>query len=372
MNETYYDILGVSKTASDDELKKAYRKLAIEYHPDKHPGDKTAEDRFKKINEAYAVLSDKDKRSAYDLSLKRPAGSGFASSPKMSVEEVEELFQKMFKRSPFDDNSFSSYKTTTSFNETIREPEEDLDVRVSMSISFEDAYTGCKKMISYSYKDNCEACGGTGYDKSSKLISCPQCEGKGYRYTKTNFFGQTMVDKVKCSYCGGAGSRRETPCRTCKGTGKKMTVKDINVNIPAGAVDGMELRAPECGSVSKSGKKGNLYITINVPSYSSDGAFTRTKDQDLELNMELSYYDLMCGIDKEIQLPDGSKKKFHVPECCRPGSKIRLKGCGFKFLGGPTGQERGDLIINVDLERTGSLTEKQKKLLKDFDDSLKR
>lgn len=368
MNENYYDILGVSKNASENEIKRAYRKLAVKNHPDKHPGDKTIEEKFKKINEAYATLSDKEKRAAYDNAQASPFGrSTFTSSDSRNVDDI---FKQFFGGAGggFNFEEFMNGGRSQQ-QRTVHADDENLNIRIGINISFEEAYTGCKKTIAYTIKDNCTACDGTGYDKSSKVINCPDCNGRGFNIVNDSFLGYSEKKKAPCKSCKGTGVRREKPCSECGSSGTKTVTKNVSINIPAGISDGTELRAANCGSVGRSGR-GDLYIVVHVPQYSANGVFSRTIGQNMESVVNVSYYELLCGAEKEIQLPDGSVKRYKIPENCRPNAKIKLRGCGFKALKG--GLTDGDLIIEVSLERVRQLTAEQKELLKKFDESLKR
>lgn len=373
MSENYYDILGVSKTATDDEIKKAYRKLAVETHPDKHPGDKQAEEKFKKINEAYSTLSDKEKRSQYDAQQSNPFNNGgfargenpFGFTTSFNFSGGEDVAEEILK-------NFFNQRASAHFNErrSANYEEENLNLRIKLNISFEEAYTGVRKTISYNINDKCEVCNGEGYDKSSKFIKCPQCNGQGYTVKlEETFFGQRERRKVKCKACNGTGNRHESVCKACHGTGTKAKLKTISTNIPAGAFDGMELRAAQNGNISKSGKIGDLYIVIGVPSVSTDGKMKRTSGPNIETDMTVSYYELLTGAERVIKLPNGIEKRFKIPANMSLKSQLKLNGCGFKIV---NEQRYGDLIINLSLEKLKNLTNEQKELLKKFDDSIKR
>ena len=380
MSENYYDILGVSKTATEEEIKKAYRKLAIESHPDKHPGDKAAEERFKTINEAYATLSDKSKRAEYDAQSSARSNfngfngfNGFRSSQENPFDGSRpfnfEEFQSMFNA------TFGNRGADTRFNHSYsnfaKEPEEQNDIRLHINISFEEAYTGTTKVLTYNVKMPCEACEGTKYDKKSKVIKCPNCHGQGYTVVlNDNLFGEKERVKMKCKHCGGKGLRHEKPCKACNGQGFGVTKKTVRFNIPAGVYTGSELRVADYGSVGLNGKKGDLYISISVAEKSKNGVFSRA-GQDMTASIDMSYYDMLFGSEKELEFPDGSVKKFKIPANIKPGNIIKLKGLGFKLVDGDSNSEnRGDVKITVDLETLSSLSDEQRELLKKFDDSV--
>ncbi len=367
MSKSYYDILGVSKIATDDEIKKAYRKLAVEMHPDKHPGDKAAEDNFKKINEAYATLSNKEKRKLYDMQQAGPQPSAdgsysFTSNFNYSGDAVDDLINKFFKDRS---SAYFNQKKSAVNNE------ENLNIKVKVSVTFEEAYTGCQKSISYNIKEKCSACDGNRYDKSSKCIKCPNCNGAGFtvEYVES-FFGQRERKRVQCSHCNGTGFRHEKECSKCKGTGSTTKMKTIQINIPAGAAEGMELKAAKCGSQSKNGSVGDLYIIVSVPNISSDAKFKRLDGNDMETNISISYYELLCGSEKSVKLPNGSEKRFKIPTNMPLKTQLKLNGCGFPSL--HKGSDPGNLLININLERLTNLTDEQKELLKKFDESIKR
>ena len=370
MSENYYDILGVSKTASEDEIKKAFRKLAIETHPDKHPGDKSAEEKFKKINEAYTTLSDKDQRAKYDATLNNPFGGqenqfNFGSSFSFSAND---MMDDMFK-------SFFNGRSNSYFHEKKAQAQpENLSVKVSIKISFEEAYCGVVKEISYNVYDTCPTCGGNGYDKNSKFIKCPNCKGQGFTIAiEETFFGKRERRKVRCNACNGAGNRHEKECSACKGKGRIIKMKTVRISIPAGAYSGMELKAPGSGSKSKDGRTGDLYILVNTVNQTSDGRLRRAAidPQSIETDVNLSYYELLCGSERTVRLPNGEEKTFKIPPNTSLESTLRLKCCGFKFPNGPmNGKSSGDLFIHMSLEKIQSLTEEQRELLKKFNESL--
>ena len=371
MSENYYDILGVSKKATEAEIKKAYRKLAIELHPDKHHGDKTAEEQFKKVNEAYCVLSNKDKKDEYDAKL--AAEEKYASMRQtfggnpgggFNFNDFQSMFEAAFSSRPGSrfNHSYSNFK---------EEPTESNDVKIGVHITFEEAYTGTDKTLTYNVKMPCDKCDGTGYDKKSKMIKCPNCNGQGYTVVMNDaFFGERDKIKIKCKHCNGKGIRHKDTCHACNGHGYGVTKKTIRINIPAGSYTGAELRVKDYGSVSANGTAGNLFITITVDSTSKNGIFSRS-DQDLIANIQMSYYDMLCGAEKELEFPDGTIKKFKIPAGIKPGNVIKLKGLGFKYLeSGPNGITHGDVKINVELEQLSELTEEQRELLKTFNDAV--
>lgn len=378
MSENYYDILGVSKTASEDEIKKAFRKLAIETHPDKHPGDKAAEEKFKKVNEAYSVLSDKSKRDQYDAQLNNPFAGGRPGAStfqgNFNPNDLNDIFNNFFNHSPFgnpftdDGPSFNSGRRSQNYEEV-----EELNVTLGIRITFEESYCGGRKDITFKSNDLCDQCNGTGWDKSSKFVKCDRCKGVGYTVeVERSMFGRPTQRRVICPDCNGKGNHYEKRCSHCHGSGRIEKEKTISINIPAGAYQGMDLRVQGLGRISKSGKRGDLFLMISVPKSSANGVFYREEGFHLNSKLNLTYYDLICGSTQKIVLPNGVEKTFKVPENIKVGEVIRLKNCGFKLLtGNLNSQTNGDLLITICLKPTGKLTDEQKELLKKFNDSLK-
>lgn len=361
--EDYYSILGVSKTASQDEIKKAFRKLAMETHPDKHPGDKAAEEKFKKVNEAYSVLSDESKKRDYDAQQKAQqafGGAGGARNFKFSEEEfVTDPFSffSQFKNarsgtytSPFGFEDFMS----SAFGHQYHKPQENLALKYSVNISFEEAYNGSNRTVSFQRNIVCPECKGEGHDPSTKVEQCPQCKGSGYV--------NTHVGRTVCPNCQGKGISHSGKCKACNGMKVVKSTKEINIKIPAGAYDGMELRVKGLGNMSADGKSvGDLFLVISTPTYSSDGMFKRLPGGDIEANLQLSYFDLLLGSETKIKLPNREEKKLKISKFTQPGTKLRISGVGFHNIA--TGAA-GNLYLNVQLKFPKKLTPEQEKNLK--------
>ena len=313
----YYEVLGVQKGCSDDELKKAYRKLAKQYHPDLNPGDKDAEAKFKEVNEAYAVLSDSEKRARYDqfghagVDPSYGGGAGGAGG-------------------------------------------------IDIALSFMEAAKGCKKEINFSRLIKCEDCGGTGAAKGTSPETCPDCHGSGQvRVQQRTPFG--VVQSVKaCSRCGGTGKIIKTPCDKCKGMGRVRKSVRLEVDVPAGIDNGQTfvLRGQGDHGVN-GGPAGDVNVTANVrpdPLFERDGF-------DVWCEIPITFAQAVLGDEVVVPTIDG-KVKYNIPEGTQPATVFRLRNKGIPYV---NGRGRGDQYVRVNLEVPTNLTAKQKDALKDFD-----
>ena len=365
MSKDYYKILGVDKNASDKDIKSAYRKLAMKYHPDKNKGDKNAEERFKEISEAYDTLSDKSKREQYDQYQNNPFGSGSFRQSSNGFNP-QDIFNQFFGhgRNPFSDGN--------PFEQQRHRNTENLNLKIRMTISFEESFNDIVKNVSYVRAIKCKKCQGNGYDINSKIKTCDSCNGSGYISRAVDTFFGRSIERVQCPKCDGTGRIYEKVCSSCRGKKTQTENVSFNINIPGGAYDGMELRVQGKGNESKFGT-GDLFIVLTVPNKSKDGKFARIEGFNLLSEMEISYYDLLTGNEKEIILPNKIKKVFKIPVNHDLRKSIRIKNAGFKLhTGGLNSQENGDLIISLKLENLNNLTEKQMKILKEFNDSIER
>lgn len=360
-NFDYYNILGVSRNASEDEIKKAYKKLAIKYHPDKNPGNKEAEEMFKKVSAAYETLSNKEKRQQYDMG----GMGGFGSSSSSG-------FRRARSANPFEDIFGGGF----GFDDIFRsQPQEELpkNINVTLNISFEEAYTGCIKNITLKTPIICKECTGSGFDIHSKMVNCPTCKGKGWISQNINFmnFLNGAVGKMKCPSCDGKGKTFASKCKRCGGTGKDgVETRTIKINIPAGAFSGLKLRISGEGEYSPFGKrKGDLFITLIVPNQSSDGKFIRSNNSiNLETNIEMSYYDYLVNKEAVIKNITGKEIKFKIPDNVSFGDVIRIRNEGIYAVG--DSNKKGDLLIKLSLKPIKNLTAEQKELLKKFNSTV--
>ncbi len=356
----YYEVLGVSKTASDDEIKKAYRKAAKANHPDLHPGDKEAEARFKEIGEAYEVLSDSEKRARYDqygfagVDPNYAAGSGFGGGfggfGGFDVD-IGSIFNDFF-------GGGSSTGSTRRSG-----PRKGENVRASVMLTFEEAAFGCEKEVSVSRIESCAKCSGTGSADGSAPETCSACGGTGYtRTVRQTPFG-AMQQQTTCSKCGGTGKTVKNPCPTCRGKGKVRKNKKITVKVPAGVDNGQAVRVSGEGSVgSGGGPKGDLLVEVSVmshPLFERDG-------NDVLCEMPITFTQAALGGELEVPTLDG-KVRYNIPEGTQTGTTFRLRNKGIPVVGYQN--RRGDQYVTVVVETPRNLNKEQKDLLKKLADN---
>ena len=349
----YYEVLGVIKSASADEIKKAYRKLALKYHPDRNKGDKAAEAKFKEASEAYHVLSDKDRRTNYDQ-FGHAAFEGAGARGGFSNFDFSSVFSDIFGSDPFDDifEGFGGRRRGRRRTSDYR----GADLRYDLSISLEDAYHGKKQEINFSSSDKCGTCSGSGAEPGSKPISCSTCGGQGQVRSSQGFF----TIQQTCPGCGGLGEQISNPCKNCGGMGKKQSRKKIVTNIPKGVDDGTRIRLSGKGEAgTKGGGDGDLYIFVSVKPHS---IFKRA-EENLFFEFPISLADAALGATVEVPTIDGGKAKVKIPAGTQNGRQFRLKEKGMPIM---RNREYGDLYIQAITEVPVSLTKEQKKLLEEF------
>lgn len=343
----YYEVLGVDRGASTDELKKSYRKLALKYHPDRNPGDKTSEEKFKEIAEAYEVLSDPQKKSAYDqfghagLGAGIGAGAGpFGGGFGVDLEEALRMFMGEFGK------GFGSSIFGDTFDEGMglhgarrgHKPRGS-DLRYDMEISLEDAAFGTKREISVTINETCKSCHGEGTAHGTGRTRCPSCDGAGMVYSRQGFFTISRA----CNKCQGTGSVVKNPCKECRGAGTVPEDKRIAVKVPGGVETGSRLRVTGGGEPGiKGGEPGDLYIIMHVQEHP---IFQRQGD-DLLCEMPISFVTASIGDDIEIPTLDG-RIKLKIPPGTQSGKVFRIKGRGMPEI---HGYGRGDLYIRVSVE----------------------
>ncbi len=347
----YYEVLGVSKSASKDEIKKAYRKLTKENHPDLHPGDKECEERFKEANEAYEVLSDEDKRAKYDqygfaaFDPNYGAGAGGGFGGFSDFGDLGDIFGDIF--------GFGGGRSNPNA------PRKGESVRSSVVISFEEAAFGCEKEVTIGRIEQCPDCSGSGCAPGTTPEVCPDCKGSGtVRTTQRTPFGMAQ-STVQCSKCRGTGKIIHQPCKNCRGMGNIRKQHKVKVNIPAGIDDGQTISKPGQGSVgSNGGPNGDLLVSVNVRPHAR---FERDGSSVI-LVEDISYAQAVLGAEIEVPTLDG-KVKLTIPEGTQSGSTFRLRGKGIPYL---RGSGRGDQFVTVNLVVPKNLSGSQKELLRQF------
>jgi molecular chaperone DnaJ len=346
----YYEVLGVTRTASEQEIKSAYRKLALKYHPDRNPGDKAAEDQFKEAAEAYAVLADGDKRHMYDrfghAGLGGAATSGFDPTVFTGFEDILGGLGDIF--------GFGSV-----FGGRRGGPQRGADLRYDLEISFEESARGSETAIQIPRQEPCETCEGTGAAPGTKPSTCPQCQGRGQLRYQQGFFTVART----CGQCRGSGQVIAKPCQTCRGAGRVQKERKITVRIPAGIATGQRLRlSGEGESGPGGGPSGDLYVVIHV----QDHPFFQRDGNDLYCEVPLNFPTLALGGEIRIPTLDG-EEDFTVPEGTQTGTTFRLRGRGMPDV---TGRGKGDLLVTVKVLTPKKVSKEQRKLLEQLATSL--
>lgn len=346
-------MLDVGKSASEDEIKKAYRKLAKESHPDLHPGDKVAESKFKEVNEAYEVLSDKDKKARYDQfghAGVDPNFGGGAGDPFGGAGfDISDIFDSFFG------GGFGSSRRANP-----NAPRRGSDTQANIVISFEEAAKGCKKQVQYQQIENCGDCGGSGAAKGTSADTCTACSGTGQvRISQRTPFGVVQSSQT-CSKCQGKGKVIATPCKTCDGKGKVRRKKSIEISVPAGIADDQVLSVGGAGNAgANGGPSGDLHVGVAVRPH----AIFERRGNDVWCEMPISFTEAALGADVVVPTLDG-KVTYHVHDGTQPGDTFKLKGKGIKSL---HGSSRGDQFVRVTVEIPKNLNKKQKELLQELD-----
>ncbi len=350
----YYEVLGVQKGASDDEIKKAFRQMAKKYHPDLNPGDKEAEVHFKEVNEAYEVLSDAEKKARYDQYGHAGVDPNFGAGGYGGYG------------GGFDDidlgDIFSSFFGGGGRRSNPNAPRRGSDATAAVVISFEESAKGCKKQVPVTVVDTCPDCSGSGAAKGTSATTCPVCNGTGQeRRQQRTPFGVVQT-QVVCSRCRGKGRIIETPCRTCGGNGQVRKSVQVGINIPAGIDDGQVISIRGRGNAGvNGGPAGDLQVQISVrphPLFERDG-------YNVWCELPLTYAQVALGAEVQIPTLDGNVK-FTVKEGTQPGDILTLKGKGFPYV---NGRGCGDQLVRVVVEVPKNLTSEQKRLLTEFDNA---
>ena len=357
----YYEVLGVDKNASADDIKKAYRKLAKQYHPDLHPDDKVAEEKFKEINEAYEVLSDEDKKAKYDrfgfagvdpsYGAGGAGGAGFGGFGDMDFD-LGDIFSSFFG------GGFGGQRSANP-----NAPRRGSDIQSGVTISFEEATKGCKRTVDVPRIEVCDVCSGSGAAKGSSPQTCPDCGGRGQVSTQQRTpFGVISSSKA-CSRCGGKGTIIANPCPKCKGNGRIRRSVKIEVNIPAGIDDGQIFNVRGQGNKGvNGGPAGDLRVGVNVrphPFFERDG-------MNVWCDVNISFAQAALGDEIQVPTLDG-KVKYTIPAGTQPGSVFKIRDRGIPSV---NGRGRGDQLLRIIVDVPKSLTQRQKELIRELNREL--
>jgi molecular chaperone DnaJ len=351
----YYEILEVARTATDTEIKSAYRKLAMKFHPDRNPGNKIAEEKFKEAAEAYAILADSEKRSLYDrfghAGVKSAAGAGAGFDPS--------VFQEFGDFADILGNMFGFGDLFSGGGRRRGGPQRGADLRYDLEISFEESARGAETSIQIPRQENCETCDGSGSAPGSQPSTCPQCRGQGQVRFQQGFFTVART----CPQCRGAGKVITKPCQTCRGAGRVAKERKITVKIPAGISTGQQLRLQTEGEAgSAGGPAGHLYVVVHVQEH----AFFRRDGMNLFCEIPVNFTTVALGGDIQVPTLDGPET-VKVPEGTQTGTTLRLKGKGMPDVGG---RGRGDLFATVQVRTPKKLTRDQRKLVEQLAEAL--
>jgi molecular chaperone DnaJ len=345
----YYEVLGVARTASDQELKAAYRKLAMQYHPDRNPGNNEAEEKFKQCSEAYQVLTDPDKRAAYDrFGHAGISGGGFGGNgnPFVDMPDLGDIFGDLFGF-----NMGGSRKASR--------VQKGRDVRFDKTIEFEDAVFGKDTDVTIRRLEVCVDCRGTGSGNGRGPSTCPQCQGHGQVRYQQGFFSIART----CNACGGTGSVVSDPCPTCRGDGRVQREHTIHVSIPAGVEEGTRIRYQGEGDAGRfGGPSGDLYIVLSVKPHQ----FFERDGNDLHCVLPISFIQAALGADLDIPTLEGHTV-LKIPEGTQSGKEFRLRSKGVPYL---NERGRGDLVVQVVVQTPKKLTRIQRELLRQLGDTL--
>ena len=344
--QDFYELLGVTKGAGAEDLKKAYRKLAMQWHPDRNPGDKAAEQKFKDINEAYDVLKDDQKRAAYDRyghAAFENGGRGAGPGDFGFAAGFADIFDEMFGDFM---GGRRGQQSATRGN----------DLRYNMEITLEEAFKGKQASVRVQTLIACESCSGTGAESGSKPVTCPTCHGHGRVRAQQGFF---TIERT-CPTCNGGGRVIENPCRVCSGQGRVRREKTLSVSIPAGVEDGNRIRLSGEGEAGlRGGAPGDLYIFLSVKPH----RFFQRDGANIQCRVPIDITTAALGGTIEVPAIDGSRAKLTIPAGAQTGRQFRLKGKGMSVLRSPS---RGDMYIEVTVETPVNLTKRQQELMREF------
>jgi len=357
--QDYYEMLGVNRQASDDELKKAYRKMAKKYHPDVNPGDKVAEEKFKELSEAYAVLSDANKRRTYDqfghAAFEQGGGGGFHGGV-----DINDIFGSFFGGGMDFGDIFGGGGSRTR-----PKARRGADLQMRMTIKLEEAVFGTTKDISIQSYDTCDTCKGSGAKPGTHPESCKRCNGTGgERVQKQSILG-IVTQVVACSTCKGEGRIIKEPCATCRGQGRVRTNKTIEVSVPKGIDSGQSIRLQGKGEAGEKGAPaGDLYISVTITPHK---LFAR-EGNNLYLDVPITFVQAALGDEISIPTIAGGEEKYMVKSGTQPGSTVQFRGKGVPNVHNPN--HVGDLIVKLNVTVPTQMNEQQKELLRNFNDEM--
>jgi len=357
--QDYYDTLGVSKSATDSELKSAYRKLAKQHHPDANPGDEAAEAKFKEISEAYAVLSDGDKRAAYDqyghaaFDPSSGGGGGFYGNVNFDMHDIFNSF--------FGD----SFDIFGGGGRRRNGPRRGADLQMRMQIKFEEAVFGASKEVQLQANELCGTCKGSGAKPGTHPENCKECGGSGQvRVMQQTLLG-SMTTVRSCPACKGEGRVIKDPCATCRGAGKVRATKTLNITVPKGIDNGQSIRLAGKGEPGeKGGPDGDLLITMQIQPHK---VFSR-QGNNLYLDVPITFVQAALGDEISVPMLDGTEEKYNIKAGTQPGAIVHLKGKGVPSV--RNNRNVGDLVVTLNVTVPTSLTEKQKEHLRDFNEAM--